>query len=127
MTNNRQFIDNQQYNEQYQNHDYNNYNNNIPHGTGRFMTAEECEAIREAYTDNIGPLTGAVARMIERAFDHGLTAAEIQMAIEETGFAPRPSPYYLKAILENWVETGVTISKIRHEVASNQGSKWWKG
>lgn len=77
---------------------YNNYN--IPHGTGRFLSPEQCESIRQAYVDNISDtMTGAVARMIEDAFKHGLEADEIVMAIEETGFAPRPSPWYLKKIL----------------------------
>ena len=124
MTNTRQFIDNQQEQEyQYQHHhDYNNYN--ISHGAGRFMNPEQCEAIREAYVDNI---TGAVAKLIEQAFDAGLTVDEIVMAIEETGLAPRPSPYYLRAILKNWAETGVTVSKLQHEVHVNTAMKWWRG
>lgn len=105
-----------------------NYNNNIlKHGAGRFMSPEQCEAIKTAYQENVGEvLPGAVAHMIESAFANGLEAEEIVMAIEETGFAPRPSPWYLKAILENWVMTGVTVSRIKHEHKANQGLPWWK-
>lgn len=105
----------------------NYYNNNYTHGTGRFLSPEQCEAIKIAYVENISErVPGAVAHMIEKAFANGLEANEIVMAIEETGFAPNPSPWYLKKILENWVENGVTVSRIRHEISRNQGLPWWK-
>lgn len=94
------------------------------------MTPEQCEAIRIAYVDNISEtMTGAVARMIEDAFKHGLEANEIVMAIEETGFAPRPSPWYLKKILENWAESGCVMSKINKELShpNYMVKPWWKG
>lgn len=106
--------------------DYNNYYYNT-HDTGRFLTPEQGEAIKQAYLDNIADsMTGAVANMIEQAFKNGLTADEIVMAIEETGFAPRPSPAYLRKILENWALNGVTVSKIRHECSANRALPWWK-
>ena len=134
MTEKRQeFINTQQQNHrlQQEHHDYNYYNNNIAPGTGRVAEKEvllpaDYEAIREAYTDNIGPMTGAAAKLIEKALDGGLKVEEVIMAIEETGLAPRPSAYYLKAILENWVECGVTVSRLRHEVRVNSGQKWWR-
>ena len=106
--------------------DYNNYYYNT-HATGRFISPEQGEEIKNAYMENISDtMTGAVARMIEDAFKNGLEANEIVMAIEETGFAPRPSPAYLRRILENWVTNGVTVSKIRHEVKANKALPWWK-
>ena len=84
------------------------------------------QTIREAYEENIGQLTGAVAKLIEQVLDHGLTAEEVVMAIEETGFAPKPSPAYLRRILQNWAETGVTVSRIRHLTAPNRALKWWR-
>ena len=105
----------------------NDYNNYYTHAAERFLSPEDCEAIKNAYQENISDaMPGAVAHLIERAFASGLTAEEIVMAIEETGFAPRPSPWYLKAILENWVENGVTVSKIRHLAKANRGIAWWK-
>lgn len=121
-------IYNQQYQDQaltkeHQNHDNNNYN----HASGRFMTPENCEAILTAYQENINEtMPGAVAHMIEDAYKHGLEADEIVMAIEETGFAPKPSPWYLRKILENWVTNGVTVSKLRHEIKANKGLPWWR-
>ena len=113
--------------EQHQEHYNNYYNNNYTHGAGRFLSPERCEAIKMAYVENISDrVPGAVAHMIERAFASGLEADEIVMAIEETGFAPQPSPWYLKKILENWVTYGVTMSRIRHEQKINQGVPWWK-
>ena len=109
--------------EVHQNHD-NNYNST---GSGRFMTPENCEAILTAYQENISDtMPGAVAHMIENAFRNGLEAHEIVMAIEETGFAPKPTPWYLRKILENWVENGVTVSKLRHVIKPNRGLPWWK-
>ena len=136
MTTTRKSQDNYQYHQEHyyedqqQNHDdYNNNNYNIAPGAGRvprLMLPEDMEMIRDAYLDNIGPMTGAVAKLIETAIDHGLTAKEVVMAIEETGLAPRPSAYYLKAILENWAQNGVTVSKLRREVQANSARKWWK-
>ena len=103
---------------------HNNYN--ILHGAGRALSPEEKEAIREAYLDNIGTMTGAAAKVIEKAFQEGVSAADIVTAIEETGLAPRPSGYYLKKILDTWIETGVTVSRIRGECHPNDSVKWWR-
>ena len=128
MTNIRQTENNTQKNDH---KDY-YYNNNITHGAGRVLQKkvlmpDEQDLIREAYVDNIGEMTGAAAKLIETAYSSGLTAEEIVMAIEDTGLAPRPSAFYLKKILENWAENGVTVSRLRHEVKANEGRKWWKG
>lgn len=109
-------------------HDNNYYNNNnYNNGAGRALLPADLEQIRDSYVDNIGPLTGAVASLIEDAFYKGmLELEEILMAIEETGLAPHPSPYYLRAILKNWAENGVTVSRLHHEIKKNNGMKWWK-
>lgn len=124
----------QQYHRYQQKHhngvDHYNYNNNYynnPNGAGRALTECDQQLLKEAYCDNIGTMTGAAAKLLERAFDGGLEVDELVMAIEETGLAPRPSAYYLKAILENWVKNGVTVSRLRHQIKSNKGTKWWKG
>lgn len=112
--------------------DYYYYNNNRENGTGRICrkiwTPEEGERILEAYTDNVSDtMTQAVARMIEGAYQAGLTVDEIVMAIEETGFAPRPSPRYLKAILRNWIESGRSVSFARHYSETNNSRiAWWR-
>lgn len=135
MTENRQNHDQQeQHYQRYQqkNHnevDHYNYNNNYynnPNGAGRALTECDQQLLKEAYCDNIGTMTGAAAKLLENAFDGGLTVDELVMAIEETGLAPRPSAYYLKAILENWARNGVTVSKMRHQIKANRAMKWWK-
>ena len=105
--------------------DYNN--NNILHGAGRVLSDEDKEVLRECYNDNIGEMTGAAAGVIERAFLAGIDVCDIIMAIEDTGLAPRPSRYYLKRILDRWIETGVTVSRARDKVKSNNSRKWWRG
>lgn len=124
MTNTRNTTNNNK--TDHQQEDHNNYYYNI-HGTGRFLTAEDGQRIKEAYIDNISDhMTGAVANLITNAHSKGLTVDEIIMAIEETGFAPHPSPAYLRRILENWAENGVTVSKIKHLVSANRALPWWK-
>lgn len=133
MTENRHYRDqqNKDYQQDYHNevdhHDYNNNNYNYIHGAGRALQKCDQQLLLEAYNDNIGEMTGAAAKLLERAFDSGLSVDELVMAIEETGLAPRPSAYYLKAILENWARNGVTVSKMRHQIKANRAIKWWKG
>lgn len=128
MTANRNTTNNNKTEQQYhhQPEDHNNYYY-IAHGAGRVISAEVGERIKEAYMDNISDrMTGAVANMITAAFEKGLSAEEIIMAIEETGFAPHPSPAYLRRILESWAEFGVTVSKIKHTSHINKAIPWWK-
>ena len=135
MTENKHYFDKQykDYQQEHQQHhnevDHYNYNNNYynnPNGAGRALTECDQQLLKEAYCDNIGTMTGAAAKLLERAFDSGLSVDELVMAIEETGLAPRPSAYYLKAILENWARNGVTVSKMRHQIKVNRAMKWWK-
>lgn len=113
--------------------DYNNNYNTAPGVSQenkckrRPLSPPECEMIKEAYLQNISDtMTAAVAHLIEKAFDSGLQVDEIIMAIEETGMAKNPTPWYLKRILENWAENGVTVSRIRHLVGPNRALPWWK-
>ena len=135
MTENKHYFDKQHkdYQQEHQQHhnevDHYNYNNNYynnPNGAGRALTECDQQLLKEAYCDNTGTMTGAAAKLLESAFDSGLTVDELVMAIEETGLAPRPSAYYLKAILENWARNGVTVSKMRHQIKVNRAMKWWK-
>ena len=68
------------------------------HGPG-CVTAHDLEIIREMYVECIGELTPPVARMIEIKLAAGMEVGVILHAIEETGWAPRPSAQYLRAIL----------------------------
>ena len=104
----------------------NDYRTTDP-GVYRHWTPEEGERILEAYTGNVSEMmTMGVATMIEDAYQHGMSVDDIILACHETGFAPRPSPAYLRKILENWAEFGVTQSKIRHASRVNSAYVWWK-
>lgn len=94
----------------------------------RKWNPEDGDRILEAYLDNIcDRMTSAVAHMLENAYIAGLEVDEIIMAIEETAFAPHPSPRYLRAVLKDWIEKGYTESKIRHYAASNNTRVcWWQ-
>lgn len=90
---------------------------------------EIMEQIARAYRDNINPMiTGAAAGIIERALRNGMEPATVIEAIEETGMAPRPSPYYLSAVLRNWAENGVVLSKSRGgaDIHTTQARPWWQ-
>lgn len=120
MTNSNTIITEDHYNNNY-------YNTEPGVSQPRYMTPEECDAIKDAYLNNISDtMTAAVAHMIEQAFTAGLTSSEIIMAIEDTGMAKFPSPWYLKKILTTWAENGVTVSRIRNLVQSNRAQPWWK-
>ena len=122
MNNTITSINNQQNFDHKENNYYNN-NYNINTEPGVFiLSAEDGERICTAYTENIGPMTAAVANMILSFLQKSLTVDNIVLAIEETGFAPRPSAYYLRAILRNWAQFGVTASKARHAAANEQRS-----
>lgn len=123
-------INQEQYSSNTMNIDHDYYNNyNIQHATGRFMTPEQCEAIKTAYLENISDkMTGAVANLIEKAFQSGLEADEIILAIKETGLAPNPTPWYLKKVLENWAESGVIMSRFDRDRSHTnyQVKPWWR-
>lgn len=123
MINDKDRINNQ-YNYDYQQNN-NNYNNNNYHTEPgvRIITAEEGEKICKTYTENIGPMTAAVATMITAAVNKGLKVDDVLLAIEETGYAPRPSAYYLRAILRNWIKDGVSVHKVKKAV---QAPPWYK-
>jgi hypothetical protein len=84
--------------------------------------------IADAYRANVNPtLTQAAAGIIERALNAGMEPATVILAIEETGMASRPSPYYLSAVLRNWAEYGVVTSRARGiGVKVTDARPWWR-
>lgn len=129
-TNQRQNQQEQQQNrlEQQQNHYYNN--NYIHTDPGVSLPgAEIMDQIAEAYRDNISDrITAVAAGVIEEALKHGMEPATVILAIEETGMASRPSPYYLAAVLRNWATNGVVFSRARGtgEVFTTAARPWWR-
>ena len=121
-----QYQHQQEKNEVNQSHDQDYDNNIMYHAAGRvprFLSPEDGERIRDEYLDNIGPMTSAAANMIENFFAEGIEVEEIIMAIHDTGLASRPSAYYLRAILQNWITQGVTRSRAHNYSTIN---RWWE-
>lgn len=91
-------------NENKDDYNHNDYNKH----TGPGVSEEMMIRIGKAYMQNVArQITAAAARVIEdglREFDPDT----VLLAIEETGLAPKPSPAYLRAILRNWKEKGVS-------------------
>ena len=88
---------------------------------------EIMEQIAEAYKANVNPMISkAAAGIIERALGAGMEPATVILAIEETGMASRPSPYYLSAVLRNWAQNGVVVSRARDiGVKTTEARPWW--
>lgn len=128
MQNSRNTINKRMTNTIMEDHYYNNnYNTQPGVSQEKTLSPEDQERIKEAYKENISDtITAAVAHMIENAVRSGLTVDEIIMAIEDTGFAQNPTPFYLRKILQTWAENGVTVSRIRHYVGANRALPWWK-
>ena len=90
---------------------------------------EIMDMIVSSYKANINEwISGAAASIIEDALKHGMEPATVILAIQETGMAPRPSPYYLAAVLRNWAENGVVVSKSSgfHKIRTTQAKPWWR-
>ena len=93
----------------------------------RMPPKEIMEEIAKAYRANINPMISkAAAGIIERALNAGMEPATVILAIEETGMASRPSPYYLSAVLRNWAQNGVVVSRARDiGVKTTEARPWW--
>jgi len=88
---------------------------------------EVMEQIADAYRMNINKMISkAAAGIIERALAAGMEPATVILAIEETGMCSKPSPYYLSAVLRNWAENGVVVSRARDiGVKTTEARPWW--
>ena len=76
----------------------------------------DLEDIRIAYNQNIGEMTAPVAYFVEKCIKGGMEPAVIREAIERTGWAPRPTPFYLRAILQRFQREGVrTMADVERE------------
>lgn len=87
------------------------------------------EAIASAYCENIGDLKAPVAHFIETLLQKGMKADVIIEAIQATGWAAKPSPQYLRKILNRYLMCGIfTVDDVmldnnRFEDAK---PKWWE-
>lgn len=98
-------------------------------GSTELPPAEVMQKIASAYHDNISQqITRVAAGIIEKALSSGMKPATVILAIEETGMASRPSPYYLSAVLRNWAENGVVLSRSKGwaDVSTTEARPWWR-
>ena len=79
---------------------------------------EILERLGEKYVLNIGPINQRMVKEIINYLDMGVKPEVIELAINETGLAPRPSARYLLAILFNCVKDG---AKTREDWYKRQG------
>jgi hypothetical protein len=80
----------------------NNNNIIIRHTHPGVFPQEVWERIAEEYTANVAPqITGAAMAMLEHAAKGPLSSDQIIEAIQLTGLAVRPSPLYLRKVLDN--------------------------
>ena len=97
---------------------------------GELPPAEIMQRIAQVYRENISPqITRVAAGIIERALQNGMEPETVILAIEETGMASRPSPYYLSAVLRNWAQNGVVVSRARGgaDISTTAARPWWSG
>lgn len=99
------------------------------------VSPDDLEAIRNAYVRNVGqPLTAMVAREIEAALDEGMRPSVVIEAAVTTGNAPRPTPYYMRAVLRRWRRDGIftddalAADRAAYEArqAATPQTAWWQ-
>lgn len=77
-------------------------------GPEGIITPDDLMAIRDAYVTYVGqPMTAMVAREVEAALADGMRPSVVIEAAKTTGDAPRPTPYYMRAVLRRWLRDGI--------------------
>lgn len=85
---------------------------------------ERLHVTKELYQQNIGRMTPAIANMIERCLLSGMEPDVVDAAIAKTGWARRPSPNYLAAILRRYNIDGIkTIDDLMADEARFEAIK----
>ena len=86
-----------------------------------FVTEEQWENLARYYEDCIGSyLTPPIMKMLYNYMDYCDIPYEVIMkAIEVTAFAPRPTPYYLRGILERCAGDGIYSIELWNEAEQN--------
>lgn len=84
------------------------------------LSDELIEHVAMAYSSTISPdIPPMAAHMMEQALLDGMTAECLIMAINDTGWAPRPTPQYLRAILRRCREQGIRTADQYRQAQSN--------
>lgn len=100
-----------------------------------FITPDDLMAIRDAYVTYVGqPMTAMVAHEVEAALDEGMRPSVVIEAAKTTGDAPRPTPYYMRAVLRRWIRDGILTddalaadrAAYEQQRAAKSSDDWWR-
>lgn len=93
---------------------------------GVLFNDQDLTAIKQAYNECIGDLKAAVAWYLEGLMEWGMEPEVILNAINETGWAKRPSPQYMRAILERYKAHNIrSMPQLLHDQEEFEESKRW--
>ena len=104
-------------------------------GQDGIIAPDDLMAIRDAYVTYVGqPMTAMVAHEVEAALADGMRPSVVIEAAKVTGDAPRPTPYYLRAVLRRWLRDGILTddalaadrAAYEQQRASMPDIAWWQ-
>lgn len=104
-------------------------------GPEGIITPDELMAIRDAYVTYVGqPMTAMVAHEVEAALAEGMRPSVVIEAARVTGDAPRPTPYYMRAVLRRWLRDGILTddalaadkAAFEQQQAAAPSKAWWQ-
>ena len=85
--------------------------------TAAKWSPDQIELLQNYYEDNLGTkMPFPIAKLAIQAEKAGMQVETFMEAIDETMFAPRPSPYYLRAVVLRWLASGIlTVAQVAHD------------
>ena len=104
-------------------------------GPAGIITPDDLMAIRDAYVTYVGqPMTAMVAHEVEAALAEGMRPSVVIEATKVTGDAPRPTPYYMRAVLRRWLRDGILTddalaadrAAYEQQRAAKSSDDWWR-
>lgn len=104
-------------------------------GPKGIITPDDLMAIRDAYVTYVGqPMTAMVAHEVEAALADGMHPSIVIEAAKVTGDAPRPTPYYMRAVLRRWLRDGILTddalaadrAAYEQQRAAKSSDDWWR-
>ena len=104
-------------------------------GPEGIITPDDLMAIRDAYVTYVGqPMTAMVAHEVEAALADGMRPSVVIEAAKVTGDAPRPTPYYMRAVLRRWIRDGILTddalaadkAAFEQQQAAAPSKAWWQ-
>ena len=104
-------------------------------GPEGIITPDDLMAIRDSYVTYVGqPMTAMVAHEVEAALAEGMRPSVVIEAARVTGDAPRPTPYYMRAVLRRWLRDGILTddalaadkAAFEQQQAAAPSKAWWQ-